>query len=397
MSFKPEPSAKEAPRVIVGLDLLRFAAALLVVVYHLGHRAWAAPLGGSMIRDFIPYSPAYPELEPVAWLGWVGVQIFFVISGFVIANSAERTSPFAFLRSRVIRLAPAIWICATLTLSVYVLVKGLDGGVAKEYIRTVFLPAFPDGPWIDSVYWTLVVEIVFYAIIFALLLTDRFRRIDWLMVVMALSSGGLWVAWGFFGFGEGLLTSKFGLWSLLRHGCFFAIGIALWLLFYKKVTLLRLAMLALAVAGGLFEVRELAEAKVEALGRDLSVLSAQGLFLAGVLTVVLSTLFNRQITAALGASPGVTRSIGMATYPLYLVHNIVGVALLNGLVFVGLGRAVALPVAVASMVAVAWAVSTLGEPLIASVLKKLFKLPEAAGRHRPWLAGLFRSTRPVQA
>ena len=46
----------------------------------------------------------YPSAAPFTWFGWVGVEIFFVISGFVIANSATQSSPGAFRLGRVLRL-----------------------------------------------------------------------------------------------------------------------------------------------------------------------------------------------------------------------------------------------------------------------------------------------------
>ena len=58
-------------------------------------------------KRLMPNRPSFPELTPIAWVGWVGVEIFFELSGFVIAYSAEGASAFVFFRSRFFRLMPA--------------------------------------------------------------------------------------------------------------------------------------------------------------------------------------------------------------------------------------------------------------------------------------------------
>ena len=63
---------------------------------------------------FVGY-PQFPAAAVFTWFGWVGVEVFFVISGFVIANSASKTSPIEFLISRALRLYPAVWVCSTAT------------------------------------------------------------------------------------------------------------------------------------------------------------------------------------------------------------------------------------------------------------------------------------------
>jgi peptidoglycan/LPS O-acetylase OafA/YrhL len=90
------------------LDPLRFAAALGVAVFHLTFWSWAWPSIG-VAPGFEHYVAADLQFQSAAsftWFGWVGVEIFFVISGFVIANSARNVSAREFLFGRALRLYP---------------------------------------------------------------------------------------------------------------------------------------------------------------------------------------------------------------------------------------------------------------------------------------------------
>src|SRR5579872_7260423 len=109
---------KTKHRHIIGLDFVRFVSAAMVMVFHLAFWSWAAPFG--TIRRLMPNLPTFPELTPLSWVGWVGVEIFFVLSGFLFAYSAEGSSSFAFFRSRFLRLMPAVWICASFVFAVFI-------------------------------------------------------------------------------------------------------------------------------------------------------------------------------------------------------------------------------------------------------------------------------------
>ncbi|MEO8322014.1 MAG: acyltransferase, partial [Bradyrhizobium sp.] len=65
------------------LDPLRFVAALGVAVFHLmfWSSSWSsinAPLG---FERYVAADVQFPSVAPFTWFGWVGVEIFFVISG----------------------------------------------------------------------------------------------------------------------------------------------------------------------------------------------------------------------------------------------------------------------------------------------------------------------------
>jgi len=97
---------KVNPKHVVGIDLIRFLAAALVMFFHYGFLIGKHVSGKIVLVNGATTS--YPELYDFSNFGWVGVETFFVISGFVIAFSAERASPFSFFSSRVTRLGPGV-------------------------------------------------------------------------------------------------------------------------------------------------------------------------------------------------------------------------------------------------------------------------------------------------
>src|SRR5579872_6376242 len=152
-----------------GVDLIRFFAAFSVLAFHLGY----------LNEGIAKYEP----ILPATWQGWIGVEIFFVISGFVIANSANGSSPMSFLKGRALRLYPAAWCCATLTLTVR---DGSWNELVPKYLHSIAL--LPKGPWIDDVYWTISVEISFYFLVFLLLYVGAFSLIGRVAAAMTVFS-----------------------------------------------------------------------------------------------------------------------------------------------------------------------------------------------------------------
>ncbi|MEV1287830.1 acyltransferase [Micromonospora sp. NPDC049679] len=147
-------SARIAGRIEV-VDGLRFLAALMVVTFHLIAlpKAWNAPP-----------EELFPVLRLPAAYGWLGVELFFLVSGFVICMSSWGRSLGDFFVSRVARLYPAYLFGILATTGVLVLVAdGLERLSIKDILMNLTMLQEPLGArHVDGVYWTLWVELRFY-------------------------------------------------------------------------------------------------------------------------------------------------------------------------------------------------------------------------------------------
>ncbi|MCU0338856.1 MAG: acyltransferase [Spirosomaceae bacterium] len=142
------------------LDSFRGLAALLVVLFHLTlHQSDA-------IWHF-------------SW-GCTGVDLFFMISGFVILMTLYRTkSPKDFVFARFSRLYPVYWVAVTIT--ALAMLVGQYGGYSQiswwEYFTNLSMfQQYFEVRDLDGSYWTLLVEMLFYAAMLALLTTHQLKH-----------------------------------------------------------------------------------------------------------------------------------------------------------------------------------------------------------------------------
>ena len=116
-------------------------------------------------------------------LGSAGVDIFFVVSGFVMIMVGERAeSPLAFLASRALRIVPLYWYVT--------LVQGIVDQVSLRHLglSMAFWPHIDAQGWGLPVViqgWTLVFEIFFYFIVSASLFAPAKFRVGGLCIALA--------------------------------------------------------------------------------------------------------------------------------------------------------------------------------------------------------------------
>ncbi|MBW5424500.1 acyltransferase family protein [Streptomyces sp. BG9H] len=143
------------------LDGLRLVAALMVAVYHYGGR-------DGEISEAWGNSPALQFPTAHAWFayGCLGVQIFFVISGFVICMSGWGRPLRSFFASRASRLLPSYWAAVLLVTAVFALpVVAYEAVSPSDALVNLTMLQQPLGAdRVLGVCWTLWAELRFYAL-----------------------------------------------------------------------------------------------------------------------------------------------------------------------------------------------------------------------------------------
>lgn len=140
------------------LDPLRLLAALAVVFYHYS----------IYIEDLSPF------FSSVFKFGYLGVNFFFILSGFVIMASAQNRTAFEFAFARAIRIYPAFIICLGFTVLISYCLDSSPLRWEDIFWNATILNDYVGVANIDGVYWTLQAELKFYGCVFLLLLSGAF-------------------------------------------------------------------------------------------------------------------------------------------------------------------------------------------------------------------------------
>jgi len=271
------------------LDLLRGLAAVAVCYFHFTH--------GN--PDFLSKTNI---LYQSGRYGFLGVDVFFVISGFVIPYAMYRgmyrfKNFGTFLLKRVIRIEPPFLISIILvialnwlsTLSPYYRGAGFTIDYTALALHLGYLNAFFEYPWVNDVYWTLAIEFQYYiiiALIFPLLIHSK-KYFSYIAL-------GLFGVMGFFITGHNFI---------FNYGLLFVVGILLFQFqigYLKNAEFGALLLIALLMIYVKFDNRYL---------------------MAALLPYFFILYFN--------LTSGVSKFLGNISYSLYLVHIPIGGRIIN--------------------------------------------------------------------
>jgi len=153
------------------LDALRGIAAIMVVLFH--------------------FTLNMPEAKFGFKYGVTGVDLFFIISGFVIFESINNSkSAYEFIVNRLSRLFPTYWVCVTITfiLSCFVQFfwqhKPISGiSIINYFSNLSMFQYYLNVQDLDNSYWTMIIEMLFYIFIVTIL---KLKLIKYIVLIGSL-------------------------------------------------------------------------------------------------------------------------------------------------------------------------------------------------------------------
>lgn len=289
------------------IDLLRGFACLAVVGFHYLYRGQTSGWIDTRVNSGV---------EAVARFGYLGVNLFFIISGFVIFMSAEGSTLRSFTASRVARLYPALWAAVSLT-GLFIWGCGsthFSVQFTQFLVNMTLVPQWFNVEFVDGAYWSLAVELQFYLLVagaVALKWTGRAERLVAVWLTIA---------------GVNAVSPMYPLefWLAAKWAPLFSAGICFYLLRTRGRSLVRLALLAVSYVLAVFY--EIGPNFRNSQGATDIVAVWVGIGATSAFYAVFLWISGDH--RRFNASP-LSIWAGLTTYPVYLLHQNIGYILLE--------------------------------------------------------------------
>ena len=164
------------------LDNIRGVAILFVLIYHF---FYIYPMESGVI-----YFQELYKINELLNFGAIGVSLFFILSGFLMAASMDKNiSPYKFLIKRFNRIFPVYWIVIILTTLIYNYIGYKDISLI-QFIMNFFMiqDIFYGSKHIDGVFWSILIEIKFYILCFFIIIFNQYKNIKYFFLIMLIFS-----------------------------------------------------------------------------------------------------------------------------------------------------------------------------------------------------------------
>lgn len=278
------------------------------------------------------------KIPNVIGFGYLGVELFFIISGFVISPTLTKCRGFMeFIKKRFVRLIPAMVICSTITFLFVNLFDDynlfsdsksiLNLVISNTFISPLLLNKFlsTNFSYIDGAYWSLWVEITFYVMCGLMYffspkkLIINFSILVFVGIVgfyLSTSSTGMRILTPYIGEKSyQIFRYFFKIFTFFEYGIWFLIGMVLKKLYYDKNNFVLLPYFII-----LFGVQSFIILNIYTL-----------IFSCITLTLLLIFVYKPWLISFLGSK--MISKVGVASYSIYLIHQNIGVLLINKLSF----------------------------------------------------------------
>ena len=318
------------------IDVLRGLAALCVVLSH-------------YTSHCLRYLGETPFLVPSIY-GFYAVELFFIISGFVISLTLEQCSSwrdFAFFRAS--RLFPTYWTAITAMVLIESAVFHHGTWAGGYIVNMTMFQEFLGYQNLDYDYWSLTVELAFYGAMAVFLSCGLLQRIE-LLSLGWLALCCLWTILDqFFGISAPEFLVRV---SILPYLPFFVAGMMFYRIYTRGLSVQRIMVMSFALAA------------------EWLMHGAVNFAIAAGLCTIFGVALLGRINFLV--SP-ITLWLGAISYPLYLIHRNLGYSAIDRLHEAGVSVPLALALTIAAALGLAVALSHLVERPALRALRRMYR------------------------
>ena len=300
---------------VLSLVDLSLTGSLLVIVIFSGYENFVSRIDHSKHKDWPEWMGTvdFTALSEILQYFYFGLELLFMLSGFVILKTVQNKTALGFLSARVVRLYPTYWVCVTLTaLALLVANHSLLSVDLPRYLANLTMVQTALGyEHIDGVYWTFEVQLIFYGWVFLVCLVKQIHNAGKFLGVWLVAA----ISMNIFG---GFTFTKLDYLLLPKLSFYFIAGAAFFLLYQRGRSLYLWSLIGacylMAVKLALADPRN---------GNPSAALAGNTL---------LFLLFARMVLHdhRLAGKPWMITLFKM-TYPLFLLHQDIGYVVLSKL------------------------------------------------------------------
>ena len=291
------------------LDLLRVLALGSVILFHYFFNG---------ISKGHVTSVSLTPFASIAKYGYLGVELFFLISGFVIIYSTQNRSVWQFIKRRFLRLYPMYWL-ALLTIFAIARLPIWDKkgpSIRKLILNFTMIPTAFGGRWVDEAHWFLLRELQFYLVIIFVMAVGLGKRIPqifpWWAIIICI--------WNL------LNLPRFEVWYFSGYFALMAGGAIIFSIREWGITKIRVIGLLAAYICSM----DTRMSKAAWLGEHRS--SSYNKYVIGVIVTVAFLLILATLSSKISEINFKWAGVaGAVTYPLFLIHGRLGLLAIQDL------------------------------------------------------------------
>ncbi len=263
-------------------------------------------------------SVSLTTFSSIAKYGYLGVELFFLISGFVILYSTQNRTTLEFIKKRFIRLYPMFWLgLITIFVAANLPFWSNKGPtLSKTLLNFTMLPTAFGGNWVDEAHWFLMRELQFYLVIIVILALGLGKRLPQIFPWWAITI----CIWNLFN------LPRFEVWYFSGYFALLTGGAIIFSIREWGATKLRIVGLLAAYICAM----DTRMSKAAWLGEHRS--SSYNKYVIGMIVTVAFLLILATLSSKVSNFSFKWAAIaGAITYPLFLIHGRLGLLILQNL------------------------------------------------------------------